>query len=106
MQDLKSVQELKNRIDQNNSGDVLLDVRTPEEFANGHIKAAINFNISHLNIVAEMEQLDNTKTYIVYCRSGGRSQMASMIMKQKKLKVINSVAGFMHWEMAGNEIAY
>jgi len=46
--------------------------------------------------------LEKSKNYIVYCRSGGRSQMASMIMDQKGLKVMNCTFGFMH--LRGSQI--
>jgi phage shock protein E len=104
MQTIKTVEELKNKLEIKTSKEVLLDVRTPQEFASGHIPGAINLNINQPDILSEIEKLDHDKIYIIYCRSGGRSQMASMIMEQKGLKVINSIVGFAHWESSGLEV--
>lgn len=96
MQSFHNTKDLKDYLDKRNQADVLLDVRTPEEFKAGHIKGALNFNISTLNVFNNIQKLDKEKTYILYCRSGSRSQMAAMIMAQKGLNVINCRFGFMH----------
>jgi rhodanese-related sulfurtransferase len=102
MQNIKTTAELEKILLENNSENILLDVRTPQEFNQGHIQGAVNFDISHSNIITEMEEMDKSKTYIIYCRSGGRSGMASMIMDQKGLKVMNCTFGFMH--LRGSQI--
>ncbi len=102
MQNIQTPEDLKIRLNQKNSSDVLFDVRTPEEFNAGHIKGAINFNISTLDVINRIKKLDKTKTYILYCRSGGRSQMAAMLMAQNGLNVINCGFGFMH--LGGGEL--
>jgi len=104
MQIIQSTEELQNKVRNLALDEVLLDVRTEAEFQQGHIVGAINFDISHSNIMQEIVNLDHYKTYILYCRSGGRSQMASMIMQQKGLKVINSSVGIIHWSKAGLEL--
>lgn len=101
MQTIQTTEELENKVNQLKLDEVLLDVRTEGEYQQGHIAGAINFDISSPTIMEDIENLDNSKTYIVYCRSGGRSQLASMIMKQKGLKVINSQIGIIHWNKAG-----
>ena len=105
MQNIQTPQELKNRLDQKNPGDILLDVRTPEEFSAGHITGSTNFNISTFDIINQIQKLDKTKTYILYCRSGGRSQMAAMIMAKNGLNVINCQFGFMHLDGTDLEIS-
>lgn len=105
MQNIQTPQELKTRLDEKNPNDILLDVRTPEEFSAGHITGSTNFNISSPNIIDKIQQLDKAKNYIVYCRSGGRSQMAAMIMAQNGLNVINCQFGFMHLDGTDLEIS-
>lgn len=91
---IRTPQDLQLRLEQKNPDDILLDVRTPEEFAAGNIPGSTNFDISGLDLFDKIERLDPTKTYILYCRSGSRSQMAAMIMSQKGLNVINCEFGF------------
>lgn len=104
MQIIQTTEELQQRVNNLKSDEVLLDVRTEAEYQQGHIVGAINFDISKSTIMQDIESLDNSKTYIVYCRSGGRSQLASMIMNQKGLKAINSQVGIIHWNKAGLEL--
>jgi phage shock protein E len=104
MQSIQTTEELQKRVNNLKSDEVLLDVRTEAEYQQGHIAGAINFDISSPTIMEDIDNLDNSKTYIVYCRSGGRSQLASMIMKQKGLKAINSNVGILHWNKAGLEL--
>ncbi len=51
----------------------LIDVRTPEEFQEGHIEGAKNINYYLDDFTTQLEQLDKTKAVFVYCKSGGRS---------------------------------
>lgn len=72
---------------------VLLDVRTPSEFAAGHIDKAINIDFENQTFVSEIQKLDNSKTYFVYCRSGNRSGKAITLMKNNGFKSINELSG-------------
>jgi rhodanese-related sulfurtransferase len=101
----KTPQDIKKRLDAKNPNDVLLDVRTPSEFGDGHIQGAINLNIGGLDAILKIQKLDKSKTYILYCRSGGRSKMASMIMAQSGFDIINCQFGFMHLEGSGVKIS-
>jgi rhodanese-related sulfurtransferase len=58
----------------------LVDVRTPQEMANGHIEKAVNINIADADFQAKMSQLDKTKPVAVYCGVGGRSGKAAAIL--------------------------
>jgi rhodanese-related sulfurtransferase len=60
----------------NNPNLVLLDVRTPEETKEGMIDNAIEIDFYNSNFETEINKLDKTKSYLVYCRSGGRSVSA------------------------------
>ena len=55
---------------------VILDVRTPQEFAEGHIEGAVNIPVESADYIDQVAQLDPSVTYAVYCRSGNRSQPA------------------------------
>ena len=62
---------------------VILDVRTPEEFESGHIEGAININYHSETFVEELNKLDKTKAYLVYCRTGRRSSDTTGIMTKQ-----------------------
>lgn len=104
MKSIQTTEELQKRVNNLKLDEVLLDVRTEAEYQQGHIAGAINFDISNPTIMQDIPKLDSTKTYIVYCRSGGRSQLASMIMNQKGIKAINSNVGILHWNKSGLEL--
>ncbi|MCM4153888.1 rhodanese-like domain-containing protein [Arenibacter sp. N53] len=78
----------------------LLDVRTPEEVEEGYIPNATNIDIYlGQEFVAEIEKLDKTKNYYVYCRSGQRSGQACAIMNKLGIEnAFNLEGGFMNWE--------
>ena len=62
---------------------VILDVRTEDEFNDGYIPGAINIDIyKGQGFIYRVEELDKSKNYYVYCRSGGRSGQACSIMSQ------------------------
>ena len=62
---------------------VILDVRTDPEVAEGMIEGAIQIDYRGENFRDEVAKLDTSKTYVVYCRSGGRSAAASQIMSEE-----------------------
>lgn len=69
-----------------NKKNVLLDVRTPEEFAEGHIEGAINVDVKDPNFEEKIATLDSNKNYYIYCKSGGRARLATEKMQQKGFK--------------------
>lgn len=78
---------------------VVLDVRTKDECDEGIIPNAIMIDIyeGH-DFIKELETLDKTKNYYVYCKAGGRSAQACGIMKQMGFeKAYNLVGGFSNW---------
>ncbi len=86
---------------QNSADFVLLDVRTPEEFASGFISGAVNIDFKSPEFNGKLDELDKTKTYLVYCRSGGRSAKAMTMMKEKGFKrVYNLRGGIIEWNNA------
>lgn len=62
------------------SNTVILDVRTQAEYDAGHIPGAVLMDINSRNFKSNIAQLDRNKTYLVYCRTGNRSSMATRIM--------------------------
>jgi phage shock protein E len=58
----------------------IIDVRTPEEFAAGHVAGALNINVESPTFVDEIATLPKDETYVVYCRSGNRSAAAAAQM--------------------------
>ena len=58
------------------AGTVVVDVRTPAEFASGHLEGAINIDVQAADFEARLAELDPAGTYYVYCRSGNRSGQA------------------------------
>ena len=60
---------------------IIIDVRTPEEFAAGHLDGAINYDVSDGTLNMALSSLDPQAAYIVYCRSGNRSAVAVDIME-------------------------
>jgi rhodanese-related sulfurtransferase len=77
---------------------VILDVRTPEEFSEGHIENAVNLDFYADAFPDELESLDKEKTYLIYCRTGGRSGNALKMMKEKGFKdVYNMEGGITDW---------
>ena len=62
--------------------DAIVDVRTPLEFAEGHLKGAINVDVEAPNFIANIERLNKSGDYILYCHSGRRAGIALDEMKQ------------------------
>ena len=80
---------------------VLLDVRTPEEFSEGHLQEAIDIDYNNPAFTSNITKLDKNKTVYVYCRSGRRSAEAASIMRSSGFKkVIELDGGILAWEDA------
>ena len=84
------------------SGVVVLDVRTRGEFNEGHIANAINIDVESDTFLNEISSLDKTKSYAVYCRSGRRSGLATEVMAKNGFKsIFNLNGGINDWQGAG-----
>lgn len=82
----------------------LIDVRTPAEFAAGHLKNARNINYAADNFPEEMAKLDKTKAVYIYCAAGGRSGKAVPVLTQIGFKeVFDLEGGITAWKSAGKE---
>jgi phage shock protein E len=83
-------------------GVIVLDVRTAAEFAEGHIQNAINIDVEGGQFDAGIAQLDKTKTYAVYCRSGRRSGAAVEKMSSAGFtSLFNLNVGIIDWQSQG-----
>jgi rhodanese-related sulfurtransferase len=77
---------------------VLLDIRTPGEYNEGHIPNSILMNIHSPDFIEEVQKLDRNKNYYLYCRSGNRSYHAGQYMKKLGFKnVYNLCSGILDW---------
>ncbi len=84
------------------TGVVTLDVRTPGEFAEGHIEGAQLIDFQGGNFENEISSLDKNATYAVYCRSGNRSGQAVKVMHDAGFhNVYNLNGGVIDWANAG-----
>ena len=81
---------------------VLLDVRTPQEYAEGHIDGALNINIQSDDFRQRAEkELSKDPTILIYCRSGRRSMEAAGILSELGYKVVNLKGGIIEWKGDG-----
>jgi len=79
----------------------LIDVRTSDEFVQGHIEGAINADVNLPSFGEEISKLDKNKAVFVYCLSGGRSLSAAQQLKELGFKeVINLEGGIVAWNAA------
>lgn len=77
---------------------VILDVRTPREFAGGHIESAVNLDYNAPTFKNDLNGLDKTKMYLVYCRTGRRSKGAFDMMKALEFQeVYHMLGGIVGW---------
>ena len=80
----------------------VVDVRTPEEFASGHLIQAQNVNWMNPDFVANSAKYDKSKPIFVYCKSGGRSHKAAEKLAELGFtNVIEMEGGILKWEAAG-----
>ena len=82
---------------------LLVDVRTAEEFSEGHIKGAINIDYLAENFTIKIQELDLVTPVLLYCRSGNRSSKAMKIMNELGFKeVYNLEGGIKGWISENN----
>lgn len=80
-------------------GSQLIDVRTPEEFVNGHLANALHMNISNGDLEKRMTYLDKSKPVFVYCYSGVRSARAGEILRKNGFAAVYDLkGGISKWE--------
>ena len=78
---------------------IILDVRTKDEYNVGHLENAILMDFYETDFLKQIEELDKTKHYLVYCRSARRSNSAVKIMKENGfLYPTNMLGGIVKWK--------
>ena len=88
-----------------NKNFVILDVRTPEEYAKGHLANATNIDFKANDFAEKVGKLDKSKTYLVYCHSGHRSASAVEIMKTQSFQTLyNLDGGITQWTTDKNPV--
>ncbi|MBK7892332.1 MAG: rhodanese-like domain-containing protein [Bdellovibrionales bacterium] len=70
---------------------VIVDVRTPEEFADNHLKEAVNIDFRDQSFEAKISALSKEQSYVLYCRSGNRSGQAEKLMKSLGFKSVENL---------------
>ena len=86
----------------NNRNFVILDVRTPAEFKDGHIAGAINIDYHAPTFKEQLNGLNKTKVYLLYCRTARRSRAALEMMRELGFpEVYHMLGGIVSWQAAG-----
>ena len=95
--DLDQIKWASESVETNN---IILDVRTPEEFSEGYITNATNLNIYDANtFMSKIQSYNKENNYYIYCKSGARSAQACQIMDQLGFSnVYNLLGGITNWK--------
>ncbi|MFN7120212.1 MAG: rhodanese-like domain-containing protein [Saprospiraceae bacterium] len=92
-----SVAEFKSKL-QKDATVQLVDVRTPEEFAAGHIEGALNINYLGSDFEQQIQKLDKKRPVLLYCKSGIRSSKAAAILQKSGFSSLyNLEGGYLKW---------
>ena len=96
-----SIEELHSRISKLGKDEIILDVRSPSEFAEGHIKGARN--APHENVDDLADELEEYKTVYVHCKMGGRAKLAAQALLDAGLENVICVSdgGMQRWIAKG-----
>lgn len=74
--------------------DILVDVRTPGEFKDGHVKKALNSDFNGGQFAEQIKGWDKNKTYYLYCASGNRSSKAAKLMSETGFKHVYNLGAY------------
>jgi rhodanese-related sulfurtransferase len=78
------------------NGAMLIDVRSPQEFAGRHIEGAVNIPVQELG--GRIDELgEQTREIVVYCQSGGRSAAAKRLLESRGFANVHDMGGIAHW---------
>ncbi len=81
---------------------IIIDVSTPQEYKDLHLEGAINVNLISRFFKTRLDVMDKSRTYVVYCKLGGRSKIAQMIMQRLGFRTVyNIVGGTILWKEEG-----
>jgi len=96
---LLSAAEFKKMVDTKSA--LIVDVRTTEEFSEGHIPGAINIDVNSPKFLKEIKKLPKTKPLALYCKSGRRSHQAATKIATRGFIIYELNNGFTDWVKAG-----
>jgi len=83
---------------------VVLDVRTADEYADGHLKDSVLIDLRSPDFAERIGKLDKSKSYLVHCAAGGRSARACAKMDALGFKTVNLDGGLGAWKDAGKPV--
>ena len=92
-----TAQEAKKMMD-SGSASVIVDVRQPDEYKNGHVEGAINIPLDRIERTGEKKLKDKNENILVYCHSGMRSRQASSILTNMGYENIFNFGGVISWK--------
>lgn len=98
--DFKSVGIDEFKKEMSKSGVQLIDVRTAQEYSEGHIPGAMNIDVNAPDFEEKIKVLNKKENVALYCRSGRRSKMAANKLTAAGFKVIELNTGFLSWDGA------
>lgn len=87
----EALELIKNNLE--NTDFTIIDVRTPQEYVMGHLQGANNIDIYSANFVDRVKKLSRSKTYLLYCLSGSRTERAADIFKSLGFKSVYILRG-------------
>lgn len=82
---------------QQTAGAVLVDVRTPEEYRDGHVPGSINVPLQQIEDI-ELEVAEKGTPLYVYCRSGARSRQAAALLKEMGYEDVHNIGGILDYQ--------
>jgi len=95
---VKNINQETFKIENQKPGVFVLDVRTPKEINEGKIRGALEIDFKAPGFQEKLSKLPKEKTYLVYCRSGGRSSKAAEMMVDMGFQdVSNLLGGYSEW---------
>lgn len=84
---------------------LVVDVRTPEEVATGHLAGSVNINFLGESFTQDITKLNKNKTYLLYCKSGNRTRKAADQMQKAGFKHVYMLeGGITAWNEAGKPV--
>lgn len=81
---------------------LLLDVRSPREFAEGHLPGAVN--IPHDQLASRLSEIDRDHWVLVYCKSGVRASMAERVLVEEGVEVRQIDGSWLRWQAEGRPV--
>jgi rhodanese-related sulfurtransferase len=90
------------RANKDNANYIIIDVRTPAEYAGGHLVKAVNIDYNASDFKDRVNLLDKNRTYLVYCQTANRSSSAVKVMAEVGFKdIYHMTGGIVEWQAEG-----